>query len=116
MSALYGDHTYLFTSATLDLVSSMVLASTYGIGMILVAPVLFVWQGTFYVLAKYVCTAFFTGDALTDLITELSVVGGILIAASGINILKIKDCKTLNLLPSLLVPILFCALKGIIGF
>lgn len=116
MSALYGDHTYLFTNATLDLVTSMVLASTYGIGMILVAPVLFVWQGTFYVLAKYVCTAFFTGDALTDLITELSVVGGILIAASGINILKIKDCKTLNLLPSLLVPILFCALKGIIGF
>ena len=41
MSALYGDHTYLFTNATLDLVTSMVLASTYGIGMILAAPVLF---------------------------------------------------------------------------
>lgn len=115
MSALYGDHTYLFTNATLDFVTSMVLASTYGIGMILVAPVLFVWQGTFYVLAKYVCTAFFTGDALTDLITELSVVGGVLIAASGIHILKIKDCKTLNLLPSLLVPIVFCAVKEILG-
>ena len=40
-SALYGDHTYLFTNATLDLVTSMVLASTYGIGMILTAAVLF---------------------------------------------------------------------------
>lgn len=116
MSALYGDHTYLFTNATLDLVTSMVLASTYGIGMILAAPVLFLWQGTFFLLAKYVCTAFFTGDALSDLITELSIVGGILIAASGINILKIKNCQTLNLLPALLVPIVFCAAKGIFGF
>ena len=35
MSALYGDHTFLFTNATLDLITSMVLASTYGIGMAL---------------------------------------------------------------------------------
>ncbi len=115
MSALYGDNTYLFTNATLDLVTSTVLASTYGIGMILAAPVLFCWQGTFYLLAKYVCTAFFTGDALNDLITELSIVGGVLIAASGIGILKIKDCKTLNLLPALLVPILFLAGKELLG-
>lgn len=111
MSALYGDHTYLFTNATLDLVTSMVLASSYGIGIIFAAPVLFCWQGMFYVAAKYLCTAFFTGDTLTDLITELSIVGGILIAASGIGILKIKDCKTLNLLPALLVPIVFLAVK-----
>ena len=44
-SALYGDNTYLFTNATLDFVTSMVLASTYGIGMALTAPVLFLWQG-----------------------------------------------------------------------
>lgn len=42
MSALYGDETYLFTNATLDLVTSMVLASTYGFGMIFAAPILFV--------------------------------------------------------------------------
>ena len=47
-SALYGDHTYLFTNATLDFVTSMVLASTYGIGMMLTAPVLFCWQGAIY--------------------------------------------------------------------
>lgn len=114
MSALYGDHTYLFTNATLDLVTSMVLASTYGIGMILAAPILFCWQGAIYLLAKYVCTSFFVGESLNELIIELSIVGGILIAASGIGILKIKDCKTLNLLPSLLIPILFCAGKSII--
>ena len=92
----------------------MVLASTYGFGMIFAAPILFCWQSLFYLLAKYVCTAFFTGDVLTDLITELSIVGGILIASSGIGILKIKDCKTLNLLPALLVPIIFIAVRGIV--
>ena len=44
-SALYGDHTYLFTNATLDFVTSMVLASTYGIGMALSAGGLFSGRG-----------------------------------------------------------------------
>lgn len=47
MSAVYGDHTYLFTNAALDLVTSMVFASTYGIGMIFAAPILFAWQAAF---------------------------------------------------------------------
>ena len=42
-SALYGDATFLFTNAMLDFVTSMVLASTYGVGMCLAAVVLFVW-------------------------------------------------------------------------
>ena len=52
-SALNNDHTYLFTNATLDFVTSMVLASTYGIGIALAAPVLFCWQGSIYILAKF---------------------------------------------------------------
>jgi hypothetical protein len=34
-------------------------------------------------------------------------VGGILIISSGLSILEIKDCKTLNLLPALAVPPVF---------
>ncbi len=116
MSALNQDHTYLFTNATLDLITSMVLASTYGIGMIFAAGILFCWQGTIYLLAKYVCTSFFQGEMLAELMVELSVVGGILIMASGLGILKIKDCKTLNLIPALLVPIIFIAGKAVLGF
>ncbi len=112
MSALYGDNTFLYTNATLDLVTSMVLASTYGIGMIFAAPVLFIWQGSIYLVARYLSASFFTGD----LMTELSIVGGILIASSGISILKIKDCRTIDMLPSLFVPIIFFAAKEIIGF
>lgn len=108
-SALYGDHTYLLTNATLDLVTSAVLASTYGIGIALAAPVLFCWQGAIYLFAG------FLSEFLTDaLMCEISVIGGFLIASSGIGILKIKDLKTLNMLPSLLVPPLFFALKALI--
>ena len=47
-SALYGDNTYLFTNATLDLVTSTVLASTYGIGIAAAGGILFCWQGSIF--------------------------------------------------------------------
>ena len=107
-SALYGDHTYLFTNATLDFVTSMVLASTYGIGMALTAIVLFCWQGAIYLIATL------AGEFMTpDMMTELSIVGGVLIASSGLSILNIKDCKTMNMLPALATPLLFCWVIGL---
>ncbi len=108
VSALKGDNTLLFTNATLDLVSSVVFASTYGIGMLIAAPVLFLWQGMFYVVALL------SSQAVSDaLMNELLIVGGLLIMGSGLSLLNLKDCKTLNLLPSLLVPVLWFALKAI---
>ncbi|MBQ8543188.1 MAG: DUF554 domain-containing protein [Bacteroidaceae bacterium] len=108
MSALYGDNTYLFTNATLDLVTSAVLATTYGIGMLWAAPVLFLWQGAIYLLTVL------AGNIIPDLlVTEISIVGGVLIAASGLSILGIKDCKTINMLPALAVPVLFFLLKDL---
>ena len=110
-SAIYGDHTYLFANATLDLVTSMVLASTYGIGMILTAGVLFAWQGGIYALTLLL------GNFVTpDMMCELSIVGGFLIASTGLSILNVKDCKTMNMLPSLIIPIAFCAAASFFGF
>jgi hypothetical protein len=50
----------------------------------------------------------------TDMMTEISIVGGFLIASSGLSILKIKEFKTLNMLPCLLVPVIFFAVRAII--
>ncbi len=108
ISALKGDHTFLFTNATLDFVSSTIFASTYGIGMVLAAPVLFLWQGMFYVVAQISATA--VSDAL---MAELLIVGGLMITGSGLGLLNLKDCKTLNLLPSLLVPVLWFLLMAV---
>lgn len=108
-SALNGDHTYLFTNATLDLVTSCVLASAYGIGIALAAGVLFLWQGGIYLIALM------AGEFMSaDMMTELSIVGGFLIASSGISILGIKKIKTLNMLPCLLVPVLFFVVISVI--
>ncbi len=109
-SALNNDHTYLFTNATLDLVTSMVLASTYGIGIALAAPVLFLWQGSIYLLAKLL-----GGFMSPELMCEISVVGGFLIASSGISILEIKNLKTLNMLPALLVPPIWFVIMWVIS-
>ena len=99
-------NTYLYTNATLDLVSSAVLAASYGWIMILAAPVLFCWQNVFYALG------YFCGNGMSEpMRVELSIVGGVLILSSGLSILGIKDCKTVNLLPSLLVPVVFYMIK-----
>ena len=109
ISALKGDNTFLFTNATLDFVSSTVFASTYGLGMVLAAPVLFLWQGMFYLVASL------SSQAVSDsLMAELLIVGGLMITGSGLSLLNLKDCKVLNFLPSLLVPIAFFALKALL--
>ena len=112
LSATQGDNTFLYTNATLDLVTSTVFASTFGIGIILAAPVLFCWQGFFYLLAKLAA-----GSPLLQgtMVHELAIVGGVLIISSGLSLLKVKDCKTLNYLPALLVPVLWFLLKGLFG-
>lgn len=110
ISALNGDNTFLFTNATLDFVSSTVFASTYGVGMVLAAPVLFCWQGLFYLVAEL------SSEAVSEaLMAELLVVGGLMITASGLSLLGIKDCKTLNLLPALAVPVVWFAVGAAVG-
>ena len=81
-SALQGDNTYLFTNAILDGITSIVLSSTFGIGIALAAIILFC---AIYLLAGLIA------PFITDtLMTEISLVGGVLIFASGLGILGIK--------------------------
>ena len=102
-------NTFLYTNATLDLVTAAVLAASYGWIMLFAAPVLFCWQGMFYLIA------YFFGDGMPEpMRVELNIIGGILIISSGLGILGIKDCKTVNLLPALLIPVIFYIIKGMI--
>ena len=111
IAAVKGDNTMLFTNSTLDFVTSMVFGASFGWGMLVVAPVLFCWQGSIYLVAKFLSASFFTGP----LVTEISIVGGFLIACSGLALLKIRDVKTLNFLPALLVPVIFFIIKDVTG-
>lgn len=103
-------NTFLYTNATLDFVSSAVLAAVYGWGMALAAPILFCWQGMFYAIA-----ILFRNAMPDPMRVELCIVGGVLILCSGLSLLRIKDCKTINLLPSLLVPVVYYLIKSLIA-
>jgi hypothetical protein len=49
------------------------------------------------------------------LMAELLIVGGLLITGSGLSLLNLKDCKTLYLLPALLVPVIWFLIRSIIS-
>ena len=105
-SALYGDDTFLMTLATMNLVTMIVIASSYGFLTAITALLVFIWLSAIYGIAK-ISQTFIS----QELIAEISIVGGVLIAASGLGVLHIKDCKTINLLPALLMPMLFFLVK-----
>lgn len=108
-SALRNNHTLLFTNATLDFITSIVLASNFGFSIIYAAIILFMWQGSIY-LGATMLAPFMS----PPLMAEVGVVGGILILSTGLAILRIVDLKTINFLPSLLVvPVYFIILHFI---
>ena len=104
-SRLNGNNTYLFTNATLDFVSSIILSSAYGIGIAIAALVLLCWQGSIYAFAGLIAPYM-----TPQLMAEVSILGGVFLMSSGLGILQIRDCKTLNMLPALLVPPVFFAI------
>ena len=102
-AGLRGDNTMLFTKATLDFFSSMVLASTLGIGVLLAAGFVFVFQGALVLLAQFVA------PVLTDYcIAEMTCVGSLLIIAIGLNMLGITKLKVMNYMPAVFIPIILC--------
>ena len=100
-AALNHDYTFLFTNGTLDGITSIVLASTFGFGIAIATGAVFIWQGSIYAIAFML-----QGAINTSMVTELTIVGGVLILASGLGLLEIKKISVLNLLPSLIVPII----------
>ena len=102
-SGLTGDHTMLITKATLDLVSSLIFAASLGIGVMLAAGFVLVFQGGIVLIAQA------AAPFLTDyVIGEMTCVGSILIMALGMNIIGVTNFKVMNYLPAIFIPILLC--------
>ena len=99
---LTGDFSILAAKAVLDFVIVMVFASTLGKGAVFSAIPLFLYQGAITCLAA-VCGNFMN----TELIDELSYIGSALIFCVGINIGFGKKFSVGNMLPALLVPIVY---------
>lgn len=102
---LTGDHTMLFTKATLDFISSIIFASSLGLGVLLAAAAVLVIEGGIACLAG-VMAPLLQYDAAV--IPEMTVVGSLLIVGLGLNLLGITKLKVMNYLPAIFLPILLC--------
>ena len=96
-----GSSDLLFTKSLMDFFSALLLASAFGIGVIVSAIPLLLFQTALTLLAMY-ASSFFT----PAIIQGLTSVGGILLIGLGINILEIKKLRIMNMLPALLVVVL----------
>ena len=100
----------LYTKAVMDGVSSIILASTFGVGVLFSVFPMLIFQGGITILA------FYYRDFLPlELIDHISTVGGVLIIAIGFKILGYKKINPTNMLPALLVLIFFFLIKDQLG-
>ena len=101
-----GNSTILFAKSTLDGITAMILASSMGIGVLFSAVAVGVYQGLITLFA--ISFAPYLNDLV---ITQMSLIGSVLIMAIGMNMLKIAKIKVGNLLPSIFIPILYFILR-----
>jgi uncharacterized membrane protein YqgA involved in biofilm formation len=101
-SGLTGNHETLFAKSLLDGITSVVFASTFGAGVIFSAVPVLVYQGAI-TLGASMLKPFLTGNV----IAQMSGVGGLLIAAIGINMLEVARIRIGNMLPAIFLPLVY---------
>lgn len=99
---LTGDYSMLLSKSILDFIITIVFASTMGIGVMFSAVALGIYQGSITLLAVFIASY------MTDsMIASLSLVGSALIFGVGVNLIWDKKIKVGNMLPALLVPVVY---------
>lgn len=104
-SGLTGNHQTLFAKSVLDGISSIVFASSMGIGVLFSAASVFIYQGLITLAAS-----FLQQFLVASVITEMSAVGGLLIMAIGFNMLDLPKIKVGNMLPAIFIPLIYSLL------
>jgi len=89
----------LFAKSALDGITAMIFASTMGVGVLFAAAIVGLYQGMLTLLAMFIAPYF--DDVV---VTQITLIGSVLILAIGLNILKIVKIKVGDLLPAMLIP------------
>ena len=95
---IHQDRTLMYTKSLMDGITSILLASSFGTGVLFSAMPLLIFQSALTLGAIY-----FEAYLHPELITEISAVGGVIIIGIGLNILEITKIKVSNMLPALLL-------------
>ncbi len=101
-SGLAGNHQTLFAKSALDGIVSIILTSSFGVGVIFSSLVVFIYQGTITMAATFV-----RPFLQPEVISQMSAVGGVLILAIGINIMEIAKIRIGNMIPAIFLPMLW---------
>lgn len=102
-AGISGDNSTLFAKALLDFISSIILASSLGVGVALSSLFVFVFQGAIALLGQFI------SPILTNYcISMMSSVGSLLIIALSLNMMGITKTKIMNLMPAVFLPLLLC--------
>lgn len=99
---LYDDVLLIKTKSVMDGFASIILSSKYGISVIYSVVSVFFIQGFITIFAKHL-----TILSSTQMMDFIDGVGGILVLGIAINLLNLKQIKTLNMLPSLIFIIVY---------
>ena len=102
-----GSPNILMAKSVLDGISSIIFSASLGIGVLFSAIPVFLYQGTITQIAFLI-----KNWITTDIVNEMTAVGGILIIGLSLGILEVKKIKTANMLPSLLIITILISLKG----
>jgi hypothetical protein len=101
-SGLTGNHDTLFAKSLIDGIAAIVMASSLGIGVLLSAGLVLVYEGGITLFANVLA------PLLTDsVINEMTCVGSLLIVGLALNMLKLTNLKIMNYAPAVFFPILF---------
>lgn len=102
-SGISGDNTTLYSKSVIDLISSAVLASSLGFGVVLSSLGVLAIEGILTLLAVMV------QPVLTEnVVAHMSVIGSILIIAIAFNVLGITKIKVMNIIPAVFLPMVLC--------
>ena len=109
---LMGDSSTLITKGIIDGITSIVLAATLGYGVLFSVIPILLYQGGMTLLAGLLDQVL-----VGELLSNICMVGYALVMCIGINFLTNGDkkIKTVNMLPSLLIPVAYAVIKNFIG-
>lgn len=100
-AGVYGDQSMLLTKSTLDFTSSIVFASTLGIGVLFSVGFVGIFQGGITILASLAAPLLSLAT-----INEMTCAGSIILIGTGLNLLGVTELKLLNYLPAMFMPLL----------
>lgn len=101
-SGLQNDHELLISKGIIDGFTAVILSATLGIGVLLSAVPVAVYQGIIALFATQI-TKIIPEAALELFLQEMTATGGIMIIAIGMNLIGLTKIRVANLLPSLLI-------------